>query len=194
MKRAFDAVISCVGLLIFSPLFALVAMAVKLDSPGPVFFRGWRAGLQGKPFRIFKFRTMAANVEMTGGTSTAVDDPRITRLGNVLRRSKFDEVPELINVFRGEMSLVWPRPQVMDEVLQYTPEKRHLMDVLPGITDWASIKFRHKDEILRGGDPDRAYRERIRAEKVLLGLEYVRCHSFPADLRILMRTLRALFD
>jgi lipopolysaccharide/colanic/teichoic acid biosynthesis glycosyltransferase len=193
-KRFIDLVISLIGITLFSPISFLLAVLVKLDSPGTVFYRGVRAGRYGKTFRMFKFRTMVANADQVGGPSSAADDARITRTGRFLRKYKLDEFPQLINVLRGEMSLVGPRPEVMQEVLLYTPEEKHLLDVRPGITDWASIQFRHEGEILRGSsDPHQAYRERIRPQKIRLGLEYVRRHSLVVDCRILVQTLRALF-
>jgi lipopolysaccharide/colanic/teichoic acid biosynthesis glycosyltransferase len=195
MKRLFDALISTIGLIVLAPVLVGVAVAIKVESEGQVFYRGVRAGRFGKPFRIFKFRTMVANAEKVGGPSSAVDDPRITRVGHFLRRYKLDEFPQLINVLVGEMSLVGPRPEVLDETLQYTPEERQLLTIPPGITDWASIKFRHEGEILRGSsDPHQTYREKIRPEKIRLGLEYVRRHSLPTDCRILLQTFKALFE
>lgn len=195
MKRAFDFILSLAALLVLMPVFAILALAIKLDSPGPVFYRGLRAGRFGKAFRISKFRTMVVEADKIGGPSSAADDPRITRVGALLRRHKLDELPQLSNVLRGEMSFVGPRPEVMDEVLLYTTEERRLLDVRPGITDWASIKFRHEAEILRGScDPHQTYREKVRPEKIRLGLEYVRQHSLPVDCKILIQTLKALFD
>ncbi|MCA1563426.1 MAG: sugar transferase, partial [Acidobacteria bacterium] len=140
-----------------------------------------------------KFRTMVADAEWVGGSSTPEDDPRITRVGALLRRYKLDELPQLVNVLRGEMSLVGPRPQVLEEVARYTPEERRLLEVQPGITDYASIRFRDEGAILKGqGDPHEAYVRLIRPEKMRLGLEYVRTHSFRTDLIIIGRTLAAL--
>jgi lipopolysaccharide/colanic/teichoic acid biosynthesis glycosyltransferase len=193
MKRLFDMVLSFFGLLAISPVIAGLALWIVLDSPGPVFYRGLRAGRLGRPFRIYKLRTMVTNAEYIGGAETPANDPRITRAGHILRRFKLDEIPQLINVLKGEMSLVGPRPDVMSEVMQYTLEERELLLLRPGITDWASIKFRDEDEILRDfPDPHHAYHELIRPEKVRLGLNYVREHSFAMDLRILTVTLIAV--
>jgi lipopolysaccharide/colanic/teichoic acid biosynthesis glycosyltransferase len=195
MKRAFDFVLSLMGLLTLWPLFILLAIVVKMDSAGPVFYRGVRAGRLGKPFRIFKLRTMVVNADQIGGAETPNDDPRITRVGSFLRRYKLDELPQLINVLRGDMSLVGPRPEVMDEVVRYTEEEKQLLQVQPGITDWASIKFRHEGEILRGStDPHRTYHEAIRPEKIRLGLHYVRNRSLFCDVKIIFRTLVILFE
>jgi lipopolysaccharide/colanic/teichoic acid biosynthesis glycosyltransferase len=138
---------------------------------------------------------MVVNADKIGGPSSSADDPRITPIGAVLRKHKMDEFPQLINVLKGEMSFVGPRPEVMREVLLYTEEEKHLLDVRPGITDWASIRFRNEGEILRGSqDPHQAYSEKIRPEKVRLGLEYVRNHSFLIDCKIILGTLRAILE
>jgi lipopolysaccharide/colanic/teichoic acid biosynthesis glycosyltransferase len=172
-----------------------LVVVIKLDSPGPVFYRGLRGGRFGKPFRIFKFRTMVHNAEKIGGPSSAADDPRITRTGRFLRRYKLDELPQLINVAKGEMSFVGPRPEVIQEVQLYTEKEKRLLEVRPGITDWASIKFRNEGEILRGyADPHQAYREKIRPEKVRLGLEYVNSHTFATDCKIIVQTLKAILE
>ncbi len=193
MKRLFDVIASSAGLVVLLPLLAVLAIVLKRESTGPVFYRGLRAGRYGKPFRIFKFRTMVVNADKIGGPTSSADDPRITRVGNFLRRYKLDELPQLINVLKGEMSLVGPRPEVVQEVLLYTDEEKRLLEVRPGITDWASIRFRNEGEILRGcDDPHQAYREKIRPEKIRLGLEYVRCHSFMTDCKIILRTLKAI--
>jgi len=194
-KRVFDVVLSAGGLALLAPILAAVAVAIRVNSAGPVFYRGLRAGRDGRPFRIFKFRTMVVNADKIGGPSSAADDPRITRVGDFLRRYKLDELPQLLNVVKGEMSLVGPRPEVMQEVLQYTDEEKRLLDVRPGITDWASIKFRNEGEILRGSvDPHQAYLEKIRPEKIRLGLEYVQRRSLATDCRIIASTLRAILD
>jgi len=193
MKRSFDLIFSLLGLIVLAPVFAAVAVAIKIESAGPVFYRGVRAGRYGKAFRIFKFRTMVEDADKIGGPSSSADDPRITRVGNFLRRYKLDELPQLLNVLRGEMSLVGPRPEVLQEVLLYTEEEKRLLEVRPGITDWASIRFRNEGEILRGSaDPHAAYREKIRPEKIRLGLEYVERRSFLTDCKIIVRTLKAI--
>jgi lipopolysaccharide/colanic/teichoic acid biosynthesis glycosyltransferase len=193
-KRLIDLCGSLIGMVLLSPILLILAVLVRFDSPGPVFYRGVRIGRFGKPFRMFKFRTMVANADQIGGPSSASDDVRITRLGRFLRQYKLDEFPQLLNVLRGEMSLVGPRPEVTEEVLLYTPEEKRLLDVRPGITDWASIQFRNEGEILRGSaDSHQAYREKIRPQKIQLGLEYVQRQSLSVDCRILLQTLRALF-
>ena len=194
-KRVFDLLAATAGLILLGPLLLLLALWIKLGSPGPVFYRGQRAGRGGKPFRIFKFRTMVVNADKIGGPSSSADDPRITRIGGFLRRYKLDELPQLLNVFKGEMSFVGPRPEVLEEVHGYSDDERRLLSVRPGITDWASIKFRNEGEILRGSpDPHQTYREKIRPEKIRLGLEYVENHSFWTDCSILLRTMKVIFE
>lgn len=194
-KRAFDLVVSALGLIVLSPLLLVLALLIKMGSRGGAFYRGLRAGRSGKPFRVLKFRTMVVNADKIGGPSTSADDPRLTRLGAFLRRYKMDELPQLINVVKGDMSLVGPRPEVLEEVSLYNEKEKHLLDVRPGITDWASIRFRNEGEILRGSaDPHQAYREKIRPEKIRLGLEYVQKHSFLTDCRIIFDTLKVIFE
>lgn len=193
MKRLFDIAASSFGLLIISPLLLVIAVLIKLDSPGPVFYRGARVGLFGTPFRILKFRTMIENAEVIGAASTPEDDPRVTRLGHILRRYKLDELPQLFNVLAGKMSLVGPRPQVLWAVERYTQDERALLSVRPGITDYASLRFREEGQILRGSsDPDKDYFEKIHPEKMRLGLEYIRKRTFWLDCQILARTLGAV--
>lgn len=192
-KRVIDVTLASLGLVLLSPLLLVVAMRIRADSPGPVLYRGLRAGKDGRPFGMLKFRTMVMDADRLGGPSTAADDWRLTRVGKSLRRYKLDELPQLWNVVCGEMSLVGPRPEVIAEVAEYTAEERQLLTVRPGITDWASIRFRDEGEILSGSpDPHQTYRERIRPEKVRLGLEYVRRRSLATDMRILARTARVV--
>ncbi len=192
-KRLFDVVSSLVGLLVLSPVMLVIAILMKQSSPGPVLYAGTRIGRFGKKFRLFKFRTMVVNADKIGGPSTADDDPRVTRVGRVLRRYKLDEIPQLINVLKGEMSFVGPRPEVASEVEMYSPEQRRLLEVVPGITDWASMRFHNEGEILKGSvDPHEMYREKIRPEKIRLGLEYVQRRSFWVDMQILTGTVGLL--
>ena len=194
LKRACDALGASVGLIVLSPFLAACALAIKLSSPGPVFYRGVRAGRGGTPFRIFKFRSMVVNADRIGGPSTSGDDPRLTRVGRLMRRYKFDELPQLLNVLSGDMSLVGPRPEVLSEVAEYTPEQRQVLDLRPGITDWASIWNSHEEEVLAGAaDPHRAYKELIQPTKLALQLEYRRTASLSTDLRIICSTIIKLF-
>ena len=192
-KRLFDFVFSLAGILFLSPLMFAIFILIKLSSPGPALYAGTRIGRFGKAFRLFKFRTMVANADKIGGPSTAEDDPRVTKVGRVLRRYKLDELPQLINVLKGEMSLVGPRPEVAAEVELYSPEQRELLKVAPGITDWASMRFHNEGEILKGSaDPHQTYQEKIRPEKIRLGLEYIQKRSFWVDMQILTGTLELL--
>ena len=193
-KRLFDVLFSLIGLAVLSPLFAIVALLIKLDSAGPVFYRGVRAGKGGKPFRIFKFRTMVINADKIGGPSTSADDPRLTRMGKIIRRYKIDEFPQMINILKGEMSFVGPRPEVLEEVRLYSDEEKLLLTVPPGMVDYATTRFHNEEEILRGAaDPHQVYREKIRPEKIRLGLEYVRTRSFWGDIKILLQFIATLF-
>jgi len=192
-KRLFDLVFSLIGLMALSPLMLVIAHMIREDTPGPVFYRGTRAGRGGKPFQMLKFRTMVINADKIGGPSTSEDDPRLTKIGRRLRRYKLDELPQLINVLKGQMSFVGPRPEVLSEVEKYTPEERTLLSVRPGITDWASITFNNEGEVLKGSaDPHQAYLEKIRPEKVRLGMEYVRKRSLRIDLQILFQTVATI--
>jgi lipopolysaccharide/colanic/teichoic acid biosynthesis glycosyltransferase len=188
-----DIVLSVVFLLVSSPAFAVVAIAIRFSSAGPVFYRQLRVGRFGKAFRIFKFRTMIANAERIGGPSTADDDPRITKVGHFLRRYKLDELPQLFNVLKGDMSLVGPRPEVQRYVDMFTEEERRILSVRPGITDWASLWNSDEGAVLAGSlDPERTYIEKIRPEKIRLQLEYVRNQSFWTDIQIILQTMAAV--
>jgi len=192
-KRTFDFVFSLLGLCVLLPFILPAAIWIKLTSRGPVFYRGVRVGRGGKRFLVLKFRSMLVDAEQVGGPSTSDDDPRITRVGRLLRKYKLDELPQLFNVLKGEMSLVGPRPEVPLEVDRYTPQQRELLSVSPGITDWASIRFRNEGEILKGSpNPHETYRDKIQPLKILLGLEYARHHSLWIDLRIVLATFWAI--
>lgn len=194
IKRMFDVVASLGALIVLWPLLILIGLIVKMDSRGPAIYRSRRAGRWGNSFSILKFRTMVVDAERLGGPSTAADDPRVTRVGKILRKYKLDEVPQLVNVLKGEMSIVGPRPEILPEVERYSAEERQLLSVFPGITDWASLRFRNEGEILRGSpDAHRAYWEKIRPEKIRLGLKYARSHSFFEDMRIVFETLTVVF-
>jgi lipopolysaccharide/colanic/teichoic acid biosynthesis glycosyltransferase len=193
LKRTLDLILAFGALALLSPLLLAIAVLIKLDDGRPVLYRGVRVGRGGVPFRIRRFRTMVVNADRLGGPSTRDDDPRMTKVGRWLRRSKLDELPQFLNVINGEMSFVGPRPEVAQEVAQYSHEERALLSVRPGITDWASIRFRDEGAILRGAaDPHEAYRQVIRLEKMRLALEYVRTASLATDVRILVATLRAV--
>ncbi len=194
MKRLLDLIVSTCALIVLSPVMAMIAVLIKREDGGPILYSGVRVGRGGVVFRMHKFRTMVPNADKMGGPSTPEDDPRLTRVGAGLRKHKLDELPQLFNVLKGEMSLVGPRPEVPAYVEMYTDQERALLlSVRPGITDWASIRFRNEGEILRGSDdPERTYMERIRPGKIALGLEYARRHSLWVDLQIVAQTLKAL--
>ena len=185
MKRVFDLTVAVVGLVITSPVVLASAIAVKLDSPGPAFYSGRRAGRDGRTFRIHKLRTMRAGA---GPSVTAGDDPRITRVGRFLRRTKIDELPQLLNVIKGEMSMVGPRPEDPDYVALYTPEQRRLLSIRPGITGPAALEFVDEEAMLSGGDGERRYVEDVMPRKLALELAYADKATFASDLGILMRT------
>lgn len=194
-KRLFDILVSSVLLVLMSPIMVILALAVKLDSKGPVFYKGIRVGRKERPFRVLKFRSMVDKADQLGADSTSLDDKRITRIGHVIRKYKLDELPQLINVLKGEMSVVGPRPQVPWAVETYEGEARRILELRPGITDWASIKFNHEEEILRNSnisDPDEAYMKLIHPEKVRLQLKYVKERSLWVDLTILVGTIEAV--
>lgn len=189
MKRLFDVIASGCGLLVLSPLFFIVAILIKLDSRGPVFYRQIRVGRYNKDFRIFKFRTMRVGSDKGSLVTIGGRDPRVTRLGYYLRKFKIDELPQLINVFVGDMSLVGPRPEVRHYVNYWTPEQMYVLDVRPGITDPASIKFRNENELMeQAANPEDFYINVIMQEKIKLYLEYVENHSFLNDIMIVFKT------
>ena len=190
-KRAFDVAFAAVGIAALSPVLLAVAAAVRLTSPGPILYRGRRIGRDGRAFHIMKFRTMRPDAERLG-TTTALGDPRITPVGHLLRRYKLDELPQLFNVLRGEMSVVGPRPEVEEHTREYTAEERAILDVRPGLTDYASIHFGALDEVLGSENPHEVYVTRVRAEKNELRLRYVRRRSFGEDLRIIAMTVGAI--
>jgi lipopolysaccharide/colanic/teichoic acid biosynthesis glycosyltransferase len=193
MKRLFDIVVSATILLLLSPLLAVVTFLVwNVDRRTP-FFIAPRVGRGERPFRMIKYRSMYLGAHRTGVSSTAADDPRITPIGAFLRRYKLDELPQLVNVLKGDMSLVGPRPNVLSEVALYSDEERHLLDVRPGITDLASIVFSDEGDILRGSaDANRDYNLLIRPWKSRLGLHYVRNTSLWLDLRLIWWTAVAI--
>jgi len=196
IKRLFDILFSFLGLILVSPLFLVIAFLIKRESPGPVFYRGERIGKNGKPFRIFKFRTMVVDAEKLGGPSTAGDDRRLLKIGHFLKKYQLDEIPQLINVLRGEMSLVGPRPEVKMYADMMSPkEKRIILSVPQGMTDLASLVNFHESEVLKGSpDPEKTYMEKIRPEKIRLQMEYVKKRSFLLDLKIVIKTILKVFQ
>lgn len=193
MKRLFDIFASGFGLVVLSPLFLLLAIWINLDSQGPVFYRQVRVGRNDRDFRIFKFRSMQVGADKGSLVTIGGHDPRITQSGYFIRKYKLDELPQLINVFIGDMSLVGPRPEVRHYVNFWTKEQMHALDVRPGITDPASIMYRNENELMeKAEDPERYYIEVIMQEKLKLYLEYVDNHSFWGDIRLIFKTFEAV--
>ena len=189
MKRLFDVFASGCGLLVLSPIFLIMAIWIKLDSEGSVFYRQVRVGRNNNDFRIFKFRSMRVGSDKGSLVTIGGRDPRITRSGYFIRKYKLDEFPQLINVFLGEMSLVGPRPEVRHYVNYWTEEQMHVLDVRPGITDPASIKFRNENELMeKAKDPEDYYINVIMQEKIKLYLEYVQNASFWYDIKLIFKT------
>jgi lipopolysaccharide/colanic/teichoic acid biosynthesis glycosyltransferase len=192
-KRAFDLLFAAGGLLFLSPVFGLLAVAVKLSDGGPAFYRQQRVGQNGRLFVILKFRSMVLNTEKIGLSVTKDGDPRITRVGRFLRKSKLDELPQLWNVLRGDMSFVGPRPEVPRYVARYTAEQRQVLALKPGITDLATLAFRNEEELLRNAaDTEKFYLEYCVPRKIELNLAYARQANVWKDIKIIVRTLLPL--
>jgi lipopolysaccharide/colanic/teichoic acid biosynthesis glycosyltransferase len=194
IRRLLDIVASGAGLAVLSPLFVLVGLWIKLDSPGPVFYRANRVGRAGRPFRLYKFRSMVADADRQGPGITATGDMRVTRAGRFLRRTKIDELPQLINVLRGDMSLVGPRPEDPRYVALYTPEQRRVLTVRPGITSAASLAYRHEEQLLSGADWETVYRTRVLPDKLAIDLAYLTRRTLGSDLKLIFQTIAAIFD
>lgn len=196
IKRLFDLLCSSIGLLLLSPIFVLIALAIKIDTQGPVFYRQERVGRGGRIFQIHKFRSMQAEQPVNAAQVTVAGDPRITRIGRYIREWKLDELAQLIDVWLGSMSLVGPRPEVRKYVETYPDAiKKIVLSVKPGITDLASIHFRNENDLLANQpDPDRVYREVILPKKLKLQAEYVRTRSFWLDFALICQTLRVIFQ
>lgn len=190
LKRLFDIICSLLGLIILSPLFIVMAIIISVTSPGGVFFRGVRVGQHGKPFKIFKFRSMVKDAEGKGKWNVGDKDDRITPIGHFLRNTKIDELPQLINVLIGNMSFVGPRPELQYYVDMYTEEEKRILDSKPGITDWASItNFDQFEVFTKASDPDEAYLKYIRPLKLKLQLYYRDNNSFLSDIKIIFWTI-----
>ena len=190
LKRVFDFIASLLGLIVLSPLFLVVAILIKLDDGGSVFFRQTRVGQYGKPFKIYKFRTMVENAEKLGAQVTKGDDPRITRVGRFLRKYKLDELPQLINVLKGEMSLVGPRPEVPKFVKLFEEDYKEILQVKPGITDYASLEFKDENELLKGAEnPEEVYIREILPKKIEYYKRYLKEISFTTDLKLIFKTI-----
>ncbi|HEY9666791.1 MAG TPA: sugar transferase [Coleofasciculaceae cyanobacterium] len=189
-KRIFDVLFAGIGIIILLPILLAIAIWIKLDSPGSIFFRQTRIGQFGHEFKIYKFRTMVVNAEALGKQITADGDRRITKSGKFLRKYKLDELPQLFNVLKGEMSIVGPRPEVPTYVALYTPEQRRVLEVPPGITDLASIQFRNESELLSNTlNPEQAYIQAIMPQKLELNKQYIAQASLGLDLAIILQTV-----
>ncbi len=194
MKRVFDIVVALLGLLLVFSLGAVVALLIRLDSRGPVFFRQERMGRGFRPFFIYKFRTMVKDAARKGGSITSDHDPRITRVGRLLRKTKIDEFPQLINVLMGEMSLVGPRPEVREYVELFRRDYEEIVSITPGITDLASLQYRYEAEVLGNSrNPEEEYVRHILPEKIRLAKEYMRRSSLFFDISLILKTLSKLF-
>ena len=189
IKRLFDLLFSTSTLILIGPFLLIIAVLIKILSPGPALYRGVRSGLHGKTFRIYKFRTMVVNAEKFGGPSTALNDPRLTPIGKFLRKYKLDELPQLINIFLGDMSFVGPRPQVEKYTKLYSDEEKIILSVKPGLTDYASIRFINLDAILGDENVDEKYLRDVEPVKNKLRIKYVQDHNFFIDIKILFMTL-----
>ncbi len=194
IKRLFDIISSTFGLFILSPVLIIISVIIKLYDGGTVLYKAPRVGLNGKMFKMYKFRSMVVNADKIGASSTTKSDPRITPIGRFVRKTKIDEIPQLINVFLGQMSVVGPRPEVKFFTDKFTQEEKAILTVKPGITDFASVWNSDEGKILEGAeDPDKAYEELIWPEKKRLQLKYVAENNFVIDIKIIFLTLAAIF-
>jgi lipopolysaccharide/colanic/teichoic acid biosynthesis glycosyltransferase len=195
VKRLFDILLSLIGLIVLSPFFVLIALAIVIDSRGGVFFRQLRVGRRGKGFLLNKFRSMRTGSDKTGLLTVGGDDSRITRVGAFLRKYKIDELPQLLNVLLGSMSLVGPRPEVRKFVDLYTEEQKKVLSVRPGITDYASLEYINENEILgKSAHPEETYVTEIMPDKLKLNLRYIAEQGFATDLKIIFRTIARIFS
>ena len=192
-KRIFDCLFSSIGLIIISPIFILLSLLIALDSQGGIFYKQVRIGKNMRPFKLFKFRTMYANSDKKGLLTVGDNDNRITRVGYYLRKYKLDELPQLINVFIGDMSFVGPRPEVEKYVKLYNNEQQKVLSVKPGITDWASIRYVNESELLaRSSEPEKTYINEIMPAKLAINLEYVKQNNLLIDIKIILHTFKAI--
>ncbi len=194
IKRIFDFISSFIGLILLSPLFVIVALLIKAEDKGSVFFRQERVGQNGKTFKIYKFRTMVENAEKLGAQVTKEDDPRITKIGRILRKYKIDELPQLINVIKGDMSLVGPRPEVKKYVEIFKEDYKEILKVKPGITDYASLEYKDENKLLKGSkNPEKIYIEKILPEKIKYYKRYIKDISFITDIKLIFKTIWGIF-
>ena len=189
-----DLVVSVFGLIVLSPVFTVLALIIRLHDGGTVFYRAPRIGKNGVPFRLFKFRSMVVNADRTGQVVTTSGDSRVTPIGRFLRRTKMDELPQLLNVLKGEMSLVGPRPESPKYVGLYTPEQRAVLLVLPGITSAASLTFRHEEQLLSGDNWEDVYRNEVLPAKLAIDLNYLSQRTLMSDVGLILQTVKAMFS
>ena len=195
LKRSFDLILSFIGLLIIVPILFLITILIKISSSGPVFYKQVRVGKNNKDFKIYKFRTMHVNADKKGFLTVGGRDPRVTSIGYYLRKFKLDELPQLINVFKGDMSFVGPRPEVRQFVNLYTKIQKKVLDVKPGITDLASIEFRNENEILfKEQDPNQYYIDYIMPMKLEINLKYINQRNLLKDFAVIIKTIKVIFN
>ena len=194
LKRSFDLIASSIGIVVLSPLIILVGLAVLVESGWPIFYRAERTGLHGVPFRILKFRSMRDAPTGSHSHHSGDDDPRVTTVGKWVRKFKLDELPQLWNVAKGDMSFVGPRPETPDYIKHYTPDQMAILELRPGITDFASIEFADLGSLLKGDDPDKLYFEKVWDRKMELRMKYVRQRSFWVDIKLIFLTFAAIFN
>jgi len=188
LKRIFDISACLLALPILIPAFLIVAIIIKIDSPGPIFYRGIRAGKDGKVFHIYKFRTMVPDAEKLGSGTTALNDSRITRVGKIIRKYKLDELPQIFNVIKGDMSIVGPRPELLEYAAKYEGDEKLILSVRPGITDYSSIKFNALDVLVGEVDANKEFNEKILPQRTALRLKYVREQTFLGDIKLILIT------
>lgn len=194
MSRVIDFAVSTLAVFLLLPVFLIIGMVIKVDSPGPVFYRARRVGKDGRIFFLYKFRSMAVGADQNGPAITATGDPRITRVGRLLRKTKIDELPQLLNVIKGDMSLVGPRPESPDYVQFYTTTQRRILAVRPGITSAASLRYRHEEMLLTGADWEETYREKVMPDKLQIDLDYEERRTLRSDWTLIFHTLGAMFQ
>lgn len=194
IKRILDFTITGIALCLLWPFYLIISLLIAMEDGFPVFYRADRGGYMGKPFRICKFRSMIKNADQVGGGTTALHDPRITKTGNILRKTKLDEIPQIGQVFLGKMSLIGPRPELIEYVEQYEGEEKDILQVRPGITDFSSIEFINLDEIVGGENADEMYEKYVLKKKNQLRVKYAHSVSFATDVSILFKTLAAVFQ
>jgi len=194
IKRVFDIILSALGLILLSPLFLVLAIAIATDSPGGIFYRQTRVGKNGHPFRIFKFRSMRSGSDKKGQLTVGSTDQRITRTGRFIRKHKLDEFPQLINVLKGDMSLVGPRPEVPKYVAMYNDEQKKVLSVRPGITDYASIEYANENDLLSSSsNPEKTYIDEVMPAKLELNKKYISEAGLRTDIKLIFRTLGKVF-